>query len=241
MMKSKITLIHILILNFLVEKRKTLFYAIDTDDGNGLQIFERVRSNCHFYKKFDNSRSSNLHLHLLFKSGQWMIIKNLYPKDWDEWSCSANGGEILYQQEGEKPNSEGWYDFSKNQTDAVLSVYALEECSIYSGANVKVDKFWGVPKYFPNGDLDSCLKDAFSTNWVDFQLVVTTSTWRNGQSALVSECQYQSMDYTTGGKIIISSDDEKAQIYFGDTNCYNNKRNGHSPPFTMHIREAFIK
>ena len=70
---------------------------------------------------------------------------------------------ISNQQEGEKPNSEGWYDFSKNQTDAVLSVYALEECSIYSGANVKVDKFWGVPKYFPNGDLDSCLKDAFST------------------------------------------------------------------------------
>ena len=171
----------------------------------------------------------------MFNSGQWSIIKNLHPKDWKEWSCTANGGEIFYQQDGEKLHSEGWYSLSKNITDKVLSVYALEECSMYIGAYLHADTYF-VGKYLPIGDIDACLEEVFSTELAFFQLVVTTKSITDLEQ--VTECLIQkindpSVATLTGGKIILSSDDEKAKIFIGDKNCYKNL-----PPITKHISKA---
>ena len=53
-------------MNILAANGKTLFYAIDIEGENDLQIFDRVSPACPFYKKFENSNSVNLPLHLLF-------------------------------------------------------------------------------------------------------------------------------------------------------------------------------
>ena len=215
-------------------KGKTLFYALDIEDGNGLQIFKRVENtDCHLYKIVETWKR-NLHLHLLFSYRQWKIIRNLSPRNlhWDGESCVENGGDLLYLQEGEIPYSEGWYDNTKNITDVVLSVYALEECSMYNGAYVDADKLY-IYKDLPlEEDLDACLEDAFSKDRGSYPLVVTTQTLSNKDESESVTCKYNFLLFLTGGEII-QSNDERAKIFIGNKNCYKN-----SLPIIKHISEA---
>ena len=124
--------IFILIGNFAATKGETLLYAIDIKDGNGLQIYKRPASleSCLIYQTISTDRRIKLPLYLFYTSGQWKIFQNLngWTVGSNENNCVPDSGNILlYQQEGEKPQSEGWYDHIRNMTDQVLSVYALED------------------------------------------------------------------------------------------------------------------
>ena len=59
-------------------------------------------------------------------------------------------------------------------------MYALEECSIYTGAYVDADEFYRY-KNLPleEEDMGACLEDAFSTDRGSYPLVVTTQTSRS--------------------------------------------------------------
>ena len=205
-----------------VAKGKTSFYGIDIGDGNDLQLYKRVQSSagCLIFQ------AEALSLDLVFTDGKWKIFQNL--KSWYS-TCVANGGQILYhQQEGDRPTSEGWYDHRKNTSDVILSVYALEECKIYKGAYINSERFWQ-NLTIPNGNMDSCLKNAFSS---DFQqsILVTTKSQLDVSNNTV--CTFGQIDIINSGTIVLSSDDEEAQIFLGEKICYNDQI------ITMHISEA---
>ena len=236
--------IFILIGNFAATKGETLLYAIDIKDGNGLQIYKRPASieSCLIYKTIGTDRSIKLPLYLFYTSGQWKIFQNLdgWTVGSNESNCVPNNGNILlYQREGEKPQSEGWYNHSSNIPNQVLSVYPLEECTTYKGVYVDAYEF-RQNLVLSNGNMDTCREIAFSyRDWENSQLIVTTRSQSQTENNIENKtlCKYNSIDYLVKGEVVLSSDDEQAQIYIGNRNCFNAIRDG-SPPTTIDIREA---
>ena len=112
-------------------------------------------------------------------------------------------------------------------------MYALEECSIYTGAYVDADEFYRY-KNLPleEEDMGACLEDAFSTDRGSYPLVVTTQTSRSKDESESVTCHYKFLVHLTGGEII-QSNEERAKIFIGNTNCYKN-----SLSITKHISEA---
>ena len=230
---SKLFLIHILITVLALSNGETLSYGIDIDDGNGLRLYTRVQPKCLVYKAVDIRKPP---LYLFFTSGQWKIFQKLSYTITDQY-CTVNyaEGDILYhQQEEEKPHSEGWYDHKNNQSDVILSVYALEECTTYKGAYVDSQNFYS-NIILPNRHMDSCMENAFSFNYVQ-PIIVTTNSQSMGSSNLV--CRFCQVGYISSAIIIPSDDDEEAHIFLGDKNCYNDQILGDSPTIILHISEA---
>ena len=234
-MSNKLFCIHILISLLTLVKGDTSLYGIDTKDDCGIRIYKRDQSSstCLLYKSINTRRGNLKPLYLLFSSGHWKILKSKGGIIVTKTDCVANVRDILYQQEGETLYSEGWYNPEKNESDIILSVYAFEECTTFKGAYVNSQNLRG-GMILQNGNMDSCLENAFSADWHEsISIIVTTKS-----ESMNTVCQF---DYITinSGTIWISNDDEQAQFYVGSKNCYTNQILGDSPGITtMHISEA---
>ena len=88
---------------------------------------------------------------------------------------------------------------------------------------------------FPNRRMDSCLENAFSSNYLQ-PIIVTTKSQSNGSNKTV--CRFGQIDYITRGAIILSGDDDEAQFYVGDNDCYTNQILGDSSTISMNISGA---
>ena len=215
-------------------KGEPFLYGINIEDGSGLRLYERVPGTCLLYQGIE--RSDNLPLSLMFTSGQWRIYEKL-KLSWTatgEKDCVANDGGILFhQQEGDQPHSEGWYDHRKNESDVILSVYAFEDCTTYSGANINFQNTWQDVILFKNGNgnMDSCLEKAFSYDWRHHIIVTTKPQTRN------TVCNFGQIGSITS-VTVTKSDDEEAQFWIGYNNCHTNQIIGDEPANTLHISEA---
>ena len=181
-------------------------YAIDINGLNGHQIFRRVISkHCLIY---ENIEQNNLNLVLDF--GEWRIIETISYSSSDDF-CYITGGKSLFTQQGEIPSSEGWTNTQTNISNVMLSVYALEECTIYTGAYVDADFYYN--SILSNGDINSCHE-----NFIKYSdtFLFTTETKDDGESQIY--CRFYYLNFLKRGKMTLSSD-EKAKILIANPSC----------------------
>ena len=188
-----------------LERSYPPLYAIDFNDLNGLQIFRRVTSkHCIIYEKIEQNN-----LNLVLDSGEWRIIETISYSSSDDF-CYITGGKSLFTQQGEIPSSEGWTNTQKNISNVMLSVYALEECIIYTGAYVDADFLYNT---LSNGDINSC-----HGNFITYSdpFLFTTQTKDDGRNLIY--CRYYYLNFLKRGKMTLNSD-ENAKILIANPSC----------------------
>ena len=200
--------------------------ALDINDENGLQIFKK-HPTCDTYKKIGRGER----LYLMPSNSAWTIFKNL---DEITYECNPVGGTILFQHKGgQKLKSEKWYDFDQ-ETYVTLSLYALDECTIYKGAYV-VDDYDRNPSI---SGLSENLKSCISKKKYDpFDRIHVFSTRSHAASNQLSCNVHISYDffskYSSFTKVILTDDENARVVLAKDKNCITD------PPQTiMDISEA---
>ena len=93
-----------------------------------------------------------------------------------------------------------------------LSVYALDECSIYQGAYVDADFHSNF--ILSNGNISSCRKGSSTYTYTLF----TTETKSDVANQIY--CRYDYLDSLTRGKMTLSND-ENAKILISNEYCNN--------------------
>ena len=106
-----------------------------------------------------------------------------------------------------------------------LSVYALDECSIYQGAYIDADFY--INNILSNGNISSCREISLSTD--TGSLLFTTQTKSDVANQIY--CRYHYLNSVKRGKMILSSD-ENANILISNHNCNN--------PQIINISEALL-
>ena len=221
-MKSQLFFVLVPITLSLTEENYPPVYALDI--GDGLQIFKRTDpSDCLFWQH----RTLQQSLFLTFISGQWKIFQDITIWGRSAYDCYANGGTLLFHQEGKNPYSEGWYDDKNKISNVTMSLYALDECLIYMGAYVNSE--FSTTKKLPTGDIKSCTENVFITDLEALHLLTTRSENTSdtvfnseGENKVQSKnilCRHDTLKSLNGGTLELINDENARILIFGYKKC----------------------
>ena len=238
----------------LVTSTNPVLYAVDVGDGNGLILMKKLSPLCPYYKSVKAADN----LVLRFFSGIWELIQRAsYTYTVSHVSqnvCRLSNitGTQLFTHEGEDMRSGTWFNVQKNTTATSLSVYALEDCTIYEGAILDAGKFTEVrmmsedPSQCPN-DAELSGQTWSEQAWMERDHVnvniFTTSTlstvlFRSGLSRRYNLCRFGAVNNLLNPVLKLDQTDVNARVIVRGWSC--GSLNAARAAKTVNINEALV-